>query len=591
MTLNYFMYISKISGHGFMETLWTENKIDLSAAAGIAEGVECHPIVAALLVSRGITTLEQAAEFLNPSLRTLSSPFALKDMNRAVARITTAIANREKILIFGDFDADGVTATSVLTDFFNHIDAENSWYIPHRINEGYSLKPHHIAMAASRQIDLIITVDCGSDSHEAVRAAAEEDIDVIITDHHEIRGSIPEAVAVVNPKRPDCTAGLNHLAGVGVAFFLVIALRQHLRSLGFWETIEEPNLKTYCDLVALGTIADMVPLTKENRTLSITGITMIQKGLRPAFKAIAQAGKMDISTIDSDDVSYRIAPRINSAGRISHSRICVSLLTSRNPTEAEQTAAILDDLNLKRQQTEQAIINDIETRLTREPDLLNRSSIVLWDPSWNPGVLGIAASRIAKQHNCPVVLISTSKSPATGSCRSIEPYNIHKALQGCSHLLASFGGHVMAAGLSIPHQDLDSFSSAFEQQIRSQFPGEQFQKEICIDAFLDIRDITLSLARQIDCLRPYGSENPEPLFGCRNVTVISSAIIGTRHRKMVIAQYGNKDGASIEAIQFNIDPTDSQPSEFRKIAFKLRINRYNNRQTPQIIIEHTALLA
>ncbi|MBF0203553.1 MAG: single-stranded-DNA-specific exonuclease RecJ [Desulfamplus sp.] len=687
-----------------MTAKWTIMKANPEATAKISRITGCHETVAQLLVNRGISTPEQAFTFLNPSFQHLTDPFALKDMKKAVERIYTAICNKEKILIFGDFDADGITATVLLHEFLSYAEAEVSWYIPHRIREGYSLKSAHIEMAVKQKCDLLITVDCGSDSHDAVRAAIKEDIDVIITDHHEITNFRPPALAVVNPKQKDCKSGLDYLAGVGVAFYLVIALRSHLRQKEFWENIPEPNLMEYCDLFAIGTIADMVPLKAENRILSKAGITTIHKGKREGLKALIAVSRLDQNAIDSDDIGFRIAPRINAAGRISHSRICVDLLTEKNRVKAEQTAFILDELNKKRQEMEKRIVDEIEKRISLDPEILKRSSIVMEDSAWNAGVLGIAASRISRKYSRPVVLISTASSfsvpsssssvasypvssiptasakiasiptasvagspknvviPATGSCRSIGNINIHEALCACAVLLENFGGHRMAAGISIKPENIKKFADCFEDQISRLATSEDFIPKIIIDAHIHIDEITASFMEEIERLRPFGTDNPEPLFQCSDVKVVSSFMIGSKHRKMVLKQIGQKqeqeilkkqereiitkqeqeiitkqeqgNGSenckSIEAMQFNIGEKQEEeqrlvqiqrqmqvqreeegkdkregegegekqgtrdeqvmlftPDYFKKIAIKLKINRFNGKNTPQIIIEHT----
>jgi len=581
-----------------MKTEWLTVAPDPEATAEIARITTCHETVAALLVNRGITTPEEAFKFLNPTLLNLTDPFALKDMKKAVERIYTAICNKEKILIFGDFDADGITSTVLLNDFFCHAEAEVSWYIPHRIREGYSLKPSHIEMAVKQKCDLLITVDCGSDSYDAVKEAIKEDIDVIITDHHEISNSPPPAFAIVNPKQKDCNAALDHLAGVGVAFYLVIALRNHLRQQGFWEEISEPNLMAYSDLFAIGTIADMVPLKGDNRTLSKAGIEMIRQCRREGIRALIQASKIEQSTIDSDDISFKIAPRINAAGRISHSRICVDLLTEKKRGKAEQSAFILEELNKKRQESEKRVVDDIERIILLNPELIKQSSIVMEDATWSGGVIGIAASRISKKYCRPVVLISTSATSATaqgalttpsmtatGSGRSIGKINIHEVLSNCSDLLENFGGHIMAAGISIKPENIKKFSDRFEEQVSKVATPEDFISQITIDANLQIDEITESLVDEIDLLRPFGTDNPEPLFQCSDVKVISSFMVGSKHRKMVLKQMNR----SIEAMQFNIVQKEGEkmPDHFEKIAFRIRMNRFHGKKKAQIVIEHT----
>lgn len=581
-----------------MSEQWLTLVPDQEITARISRITGCHETVAKILVNRGVTTPEEAFVFLNPTVQNMTDPFALKNMRKAVERIYTAICNREKILIFGDFDADGITSTVMLNDFFCYVEADVSWYIPHRIREGYSLKPYHIEMAVKQKCDLLITVDCGSDSHDAVRAAIKEDIDVIITDHHEITSVTPSAFAVVNPKQRGCKAGLDHLAGVGVAFYLIIALRNYLRQKGFWENIPEPNLMAYSDLFAIGTIADMVPLKGENRILSKAGIEIIRQGRREGLRALVQVSKIDQNSIDSDDISFRIAPRINAAGRISHSRICVDLLTEKNRGKAEQTAFILGELNKKRQETEKRIVDDIEKRILLNPQILKRSSIVMDDVTWSSGVLGIAASRISKKYCRPVVLISTapvsgagtetlttSERLATGSGRSVGKINIHEVLSHCSDLLENFGGHLMAAGLSIKTDNITKFSDCFEEKVSKIATPEDLILPITVDADLEIDDITETLVDDIDRLRPFGTENLEPLFQCSDVKVISSLMVGSKHRKMVLKQMNR----SIEAMQFNIDHGEGAtlPDYFKKIAFRVRMNRFNRKKSPQIIIEHT----
>lgn len=576
-----------------METEWVTHKSDLDTVERISRIVGCHPMVATLLTNRGIDTPEAAYTFLYPSMTHLTDPFALKDMQKAVERIHTALIHGEHILIFGDFDADGITATSLLFDFFQHAEADISWYIPHRLKEGFSLKPPHIEMAVERKCDLLITVDCGSDSHDAVKRAIREDIDVIITDHHEVTTHIPPAFAVINPKRPDCPSGLGHLAGVGVALYLVIALRSHLRKKGFWKEIEEPNLMEYCDLFAIGTIADMVPVKSENRVLSQVGLKVMRSAKRQGIKALTRVSKIDPAVLDSDDISFRIAPRLNAAGRVSHARICVDLLTEKSPSRVEQTAAILDDLNKKRQQVELSIVDEIDKSIQADPGISKRPAIVMHSPHWNPGVIGIAASKIARQYCRPVILISTTKEPATGSCRSINQINIFDALCSCSDFLENFGGHPMAAGLSLKKENIDAFTRCFCEQIQASTTDEAFIKKISIDAHLSIDEITPALAHEVEQLRPFGSSNPEPLFQCSDIEVVSSFMMGSKHRKLVIRQrgsgfdHGKCDGTppTIEALQFNIDPARPTPTRFDRIACRLRMNRFQNKNTPQLIIE------
>lgn len=566
-----------------MDTILTYSEPDKVAVDLLTERLNCHPLLAKLLSARNIVTARDAESFLNPNLKNLPDPFLLKDMDIAVKRIYEALENREKILVFGDFDADGITATALLIDFLEYCHADISWYIPHRIKEGYGLQADHILMARDQDVDLIITVDCGVTSLEAVRDAGLEDIDVIITDHHEPGPKLPDALAVIDPKREDCGSRLTYLAGVGVAFFLVMALRKFLREKGFWEELTEPNLLDSLDLFTIGTIGDMVPLVHINRSLCIAGFKRIRQGLRPGLKSLADISRLDITKIDSDDISYKIVPRINAAGRVSHARICVSQLTDTDRGRIEKTAALLDQLNTKRRKIEQEIVADIEKRLVKTPHLLNSKLLFLWDDKWDPSVLGIAASKLSKKYFCPVVLLSTGNGDAVGSCRSINRINIHQALTECEPLLVKFGGHAMASGLTVKKDNLNRLRQRLLTYIETSYSQKDFQKFLIIDAVLDPQDIDIHMAREIDRLRPFGIENPEPVFLCENLNVASSCIIGNSHRKMTLERSGVSNHP-IEAFHFNIIDPANLPVYYPKIAFKIKINKFRT-NTVQIIIE------
>ncbi len=566
-----------------MDTIIQYAKPDPAVVELFVTHLDCHPLLARLLSIRNIRTLQEARTFLDPRLETLKNPFSLKDMDAAVERLAAAVENKEKILVFGDFDADGVTATALLVDFLEHCRADVSWYIPHRTREGYGLQVPHVRMAADQDVDLIVTVDCGVTSVDAVREAAVEDIDVIVTDHHEPGPELPPAKAVIDPKRRDCDADLGYLAGVGVAFFLVMALRKCLRDREFWEEIPEPNLMDSLDLFTIGTIGDMVPLVHINRTLCLAGFKRIRQACRPGLKSLVNICRLDPARVDSDDISFKIVPRINAAGRISHARICVSQLTETDRGLVEKTALLLDQLNLKRQKIEQDIILDIENRLEKDGYLLKSAILFMWDDRWNPSVLGIAASKLAKKYFRPVILLSTAGENAVGSCRSIDPINIHEALKACEPLLVRFGGHAMAAGLTVRKTDLSTLRHRLNACIDESFVSVSRKKTLVIDAVLELTDITIHLAREIDRLRPFGVDNPEPVFLCEHVRVASSCVIGQVHRKMLLEK-SDFPGHRVEAFHFNAKDPNQPPGYYPKLAFKIKTNKFRP-DAVQIIVE------
>lgn len=569
-----------------MKSILTYSKADPVAVELLSKGLNCHPVLASLLTLRGIETLEDARFFLAPTFENLSDPFSLKGMDKAVERIRTAILNHEKILIFGDFDADGVTATALLHDFFEYCGADISWYIPHRIKEGYSLLTDHITMAVEQDIDLIITVDCGISSHEAIDQANAEDIDVIVTDHHEQGDDLPQALAIVDPKQNDCASGLEHLAGVGVAFYLVMALRKHLRDHNFWEELPEPSLIDYLDLFVIGTIGDMVPLVNENRSLCVAGFNQIRKGKRLGLKSLADVARVDIGKLDSDDVTFKLVPRINAAGRISHARICVSQLIDTDVVNTDKTAGLLDQLNSKRQKIEQDIVDQIELMILKEPCLLDPNILVLWDKSWDPSVLGIAASKLSRKYHVPVILLSCRDEDAIGSGRSINSINIYNALKQHEHRLEKFGGHAFASGLTVKKENLQPLKTELCDYFRIHFDADDFKKTMTVDAVIPLDDINFGLASEIDRLRPFGVANPEPLFESENIQVVSSYLIGNAHRKMILKNASSPDGKMVEAFHFNVDDPNHLPDYFPKITYKLKINKFKNKAAQIIIVEH-----
>jgi single-stranded-DNA-specific exonuclease len=569
-----------------MRSQWHIHQPDQTIVDLLCDRLKCHPVIAALLVNRGFQTVEGAQAFLAPTFSTLQSPFAIKDMNVAVRRIYRAITDNEKILVFGDYDVDGVTATAILMDFLRYAGADVSYHIPHRIKEGYGLHPQHITEhVLPDHIQLIITADCGSSSHAAVEVANSYGIDVIITDHHSIADDLPAAAAVVNPKRSDCPAGMQHLAGVGVAFCLLICLRSYLREKNFWLRQPEPNLKAICDLVALGTVADMVPLVEDNRVFAKAGLQLLHTAHRPGIAGLLEACGVTPHGIQTDDLAFRLAPRLNAAGRLDHAAAAVDLLTTDDPATARQIARDLDQLNRRRQDIEKQVMDDIFRLIASNPLLLQGKTLVLANSEWHAGILGIVASRLTQKYFRPVVLICTRDGIGKGSARSIPGVDLYRGLASCSQLLERFGGHTMAAGLTIKADKIPDFQQTFEQTIVNQTRPEDWVPILAIDLNLALRDLSDELVDAIEQLAPFGMANPEPLFLAQDVRVVDSKLVGQRHRRMVLRQGSGIADPKIDAIQFNVDPRRPQAETFDRMAFKVRWNRWNGRKTIQLMVE------
>jgi len=549
--------------------------------------LNCHPITATLLANRNLSCINDIKSFLSPSLKELRDPDTIIDMAAAVNRIATAILAKEKILIFGDYDVDGITSTVLLYEFLKMTGARVSFYIPHRIEEGYSLKPEHSRKIfnAAGDLRLIITVDCGSNSHEAIAEARKSGIDVIITDHHLVTGPLPDALAIVNPKREDCLSGLSHLAGVGVVFYLIISLRKYLRKKNFWQHHHEPNLKQMCDLVALGTIADLVPLRDENRVLVKAGLEIMKSGKRLGLKSLAKVSGFFKHVLDSEDIAFRIAPRLNAAGRIEHAESAAKLLMSDREDMAIELARFLNELNIQRQGLEQNTFQEICKHLHHHPALLDNKALVLSSPDWHEGILGIVASRLAEKFFKPTVLIAVREGFGKGSCRSIPGFDLFPGLCRCSMYLEDFGGHSKAAGLKISEADIDLFKKAFDDAVGEDLQKGRISPQLTVDYELSFDDISELLIDEIESLKPFGCENTEPLFLARNIVVSNPKIVGQNHRRMILSQTGGHTQKKIKAIHFNVDTSMEIEGFLKCVIFRLRWNHWNGKKTAQILIE------
>lgn len=569
-----------------MKKQWSVLKPDPDLIHKILNEINCYRLTATVLANRGIPSAKEAYRFLNPSLQNIRPPFAIKDMQIAVQRIYQAIMRNEEILIFGDYDVDGITATVMLFDFLSRIHARAMYYIPHRISEGYGLQTRHITeVALLNQIKLIITVDCGSGSQRAIEAARASGIDVIVSDHHRVSDPMPPAAAIVNPNRPDCTAGFENLAGVGVAYCLLICLRKYLRENNFWEAGTQPNLKDYCDLVAIGTIADMVPLIEENRVFVRAGLEKIGSNPRVGIKMLKESSRIQQDFIGAQDIAFRMAPRLNASGRISHADASIKLLLADNLDSASQTAQILNRMNAERQSIEKSMSEDIQTHLEQNAHLLNQSSIVLSHADWHAGVIGIVSSRIAKEYHRPVILISIKDGLGKGSGRSIPGFDMYQGLSKCSSLLEGFGGHSMAAGLKLDPKNIPEFQKQFEDIVGRTTDPKAFEPTLPIDAELNFDEISAALVDELESLSPFGAGNPEPLFFATGIKVTSEKIVGQNHRRMHLWQA--QASKSFNAIQFNLKDLQALPSFFDQIAFRLGWNRWNGRKTIQLVIADT----
>ncbi len=555
---------------------WTMRLQDDACAAALTRALEIDPLLARVLSGRGFTDSGVVGRLLNPALADLHNPFLLKDMDRAVQRLLAALTRGETLCIFGDYDVDGITATVLLLEFFQALGASCYHYIPNRFVEGYGLSRDSVMAAATRGARVIVTVDCGVTAHAAALLCAECGIDLIITDHHTPGEALPEAWAVIDPLRKDCPFPCKALAGVGVAFNLMMALRSALRDTGYFADRPEPNLREYLDLVALGTIADIVPLVDENRILVAHGLRELSFGSRTGISALKEVSGI-AGEVDCAAVGFRLAPRLNAAGRLEDAARGVELLLTRDRQRALEMARELDASNRERQALEQTILRDALTKVSTNPALSGRRSIVLASAEWHAGVIGIVASRLVDLFHRPTILFALDEGCGKGSGRSIPGLHLYDALAACSDHLLRFGGHKYAAGMSINESALEDFVAQFDTVAAGQLADDDLLPEVCIDAELLPEQVTLAAAEQLELLQPFGMGNPRPVFLLRNASVIGRTVLKEQHLRLRLAV----DGYRFEALGFSMAAAVPE-ARCVDLAFTLESNEWNGRRSLQL---------
>lgn len=561
-----------------MEKKWSLRDKSPDLCLKLSQDLNISQIVAQVLINRGFKTPEQAQLFLSARLQDLHSPFLMKGMEKAVDRIISAIKNNEKIYIYGDFDVDGITATAVMILFLREVNLNVSYYIPKRLEEGYGLNVNAVKEIKEKGASLLITVDCGISDVHAVEYAHNNNIDVIITDHHEMPDNYSDAYAIINPKQPDCGFPFKGLAGVGVAFNLIIGLRKKLREMGFWQNGQEPNLKDYLDLVALGTIADIVPMIDENRIFAKNGLKVIAKGQRPGIKALKDVSGIPDGDVDATMVAFRLAPRMNASGRLSDAEDVVRLLISTTYEEAYLLAKKIDNENTQRQKIGRKILAEAKAMIDSTEEF--KGPLILASSEWHQGVVGICASRLSDEFFVPTVLlaIDDQTGDARGSARSISGFDIYSAIKKCNSDLKAFGGHKAAAGLSLAVDKIDSFRKNFTRIVKDELANKKFSPMVEIDAEISLDMLTYGVLQELENLSPFGPDNPQPVFSSYDISYYSSMTVGKGHLKLKIKE----DGQFFDAIGFNMASGYCLKDEKIRLAFIPQFHSYNGEKSIQL---------
>jgi single-stranded-DNA-specific exonuclease len=550
----------------------------------LAEELESYltipPLVALILTTRHVTSHGQAKDFLYSRLKDMHSPYQLPDIDKAVSRIADAIVESEQIAVYGDYDVDGITGTALLVHFLSSLGGRVRWHIPHRIKEGYGLNTEALKNLHSQGVTLVVTVDCGSTDYEPIQLARELGMDIIVTDHHNLPDIPPDANVILNPKVHKEIPELADLAGVGVAFYLATAIRAHFRRKGRWSNSEQPNLKKYLDLVALGTLADMVPLTGTNRILALTGLSELARTPRFGLRALKETCGLRGGKISNWDVLFRLGPRLNAPGRLGSGDPALRLLLATEAAEAQTLAQQLERLNRQRQSVEDQLLAEALSVIESNKDYEQSSSLVLASPGWHKGVLGLVASRLTERFNKPTILLTLVDELWEGSGRSVGNFDLYQALARCRDHLVRFGGHRLAAGLGLTQSQLPRFRPAFEEVVKGEITPQDMTRTKKVDAVVHLEEITPELMTYLETMQPYGVANPEPIFCCRDFQVEDSQILKGSHLRLRLRQ----DKARLTGIGFNLLESDESLPLPRCLLFSPRWNHWRGKRQIQLHI-------
>lgn len=545
----------------------------------LSKQLNIDPLTAQVLLMRDVDNAREGKDFLEAKLSSLPDPDLLPDMAVACHRLGQSLKSRERISVHGDYDVDGITGCTLLVETLRNLGAEVTYHIPLRLKDGYGLSAEAVQATKAQGCQLLISVDCGISAHAEADLAAELGLDLIITDHHQPSEDLPECLAVINPHLRTNRFPWKDLSGVGVAFFLLVALRRYLREDGFFKDRPEPDLRQGLDLVAMGTVADIVPLGGVNRILVRSGLQLLEKGQRPGIAALKSVS--EVTQVTSGVVGFRLAPRLNAAGRIEDAALGVELLLKEKSQDALPLAQLLDDFNRERQQLEQQVLSDAINILESDQYNDDRRTIVLASENWHSGVIGIVASRLVERYHRPTVLISlTDGEPGKGSARSVPGLNLFRALTECRSMFLGFGGHSMAAGLSIAAENIADFQGAFEKIVDNMISTDDLCPLISHDGDIQLTRLSRLLVKELDGLNPFGMGNPQPAFVSRGCRVLEKRILVDKHLKFVTEQAGKR----LDCIAFGLAERFDELNETVDLLYRPSLNSWRGKESVQLQI-------
>jgi single-stranded-DNA-specific exonuclease len=570
-------------GRSGLEAEWVFAPRANEVVDALIKELELSDLVAVLLANRRIESVEQAREFLRPRLSAMPDPAQMKDMEKAVARIVSALERREEVCVWGDYDVDGVTSAAQLLMFFRALDFPCRSFVPDRFVDGYGLNPDRIRELCRDGVELFITVDCGITGVEAVEVATEEGADVVIVDHHKPGAHLPAAAAVLDPHREDCDFPEKRLAACGVTWVLLVALRSELRKKGWFEDRAEPDLKEWLDLTAIGTVCDMVELHGLNRAIVRHGLDRIAQSRRAGVRALCEVAGVDADQISAGRIGFHVGPRINAAGRIAHASAGLELLTTEESASAQMMALKVDDYNKARRAIQEHIEQMALEMAADCADPEARRTIVLAHEDWHPGVLGIVATRVVEAFYRPTILLSIKDGMAQGSARSIPGFPLVDHLRDAEKHLVKYGGHDHAAGLTLKVDSLDAFRAAFEGLARTTLEGRELRPRLKLDCEYPLRAVDFQAVHRIAQLEPYGQGNREPSLLAKGCRVLEARTVGKdrSHLKLTLED----GGQSIDAIAFGLAHKGVSRGDVLDVVYVPEINRFRGVDRLQIRVK------
>lgn len=557
---------------------WTVIDSPPERVHALARAASCSVLVARLLLQRGVEEPEAAGRFLEPRLADLEDPLRMAGMARAVERILAADAAGERITIWGDYDVDGVTSASLLWTFLAQVGVTADVFVPDRFRDGYGLNADRLDELADGGTRLVVAVDCGITSVREVARAAARGVDVVIIDHHHPPAELPAAAAIVNPLQPGCAYSYKKMAAVGLTFHLAVALRSALRAAGRFAGRPEPDLRDLLDLAAIGTVADVVPLTGTNRVLTWHGLRRVPQSPHPGVRALCRVSGLEGKEVGAGQVGFQLGPRINAAGRLSSAAKGVEMLTSTSFEAAYTIAEQVDRENRERQAIEARILDEATAQVTAQGDPSARRALVLASPSWHAGVVGIVASKIVERFHRPTFVIAVDGAVGKGSGRSIEGFHLVEGLDRCADELVGYGGHAHAAGVTVAADRIERFAARLEDIAREQLSEAHLTPTLRLDAELPLQAVTFDLVADLSRLAPFGPGNPRPTFLARGVRVRATREVGVGHLKMIV-EHG---AAVLDCIGFRMAAHAPEPGARVDLAFRPEINEFRGERRLQL---------